>query len=211
MLKKFLVLALVFVAALGATLFYLASNGRGGKAVDGRWPGVSGESSDLKPGSSSQIRLREGDLGRLVVNGLKEYRNGERLLEVAKDVRAELEDGRVELGLVVNLADVRGSELSEDEREAVEKVAGYLPFLEDKDLYLAVSARPAIQEGKVTVEEDLKIKLAFLSLPVGEFADTLGFDPEELQQRLAIDLSPFVATAVEVVDGELVISVAARL
>ncbi|MDH3744460.1 MAG: hypothetical protein OES47_05080 [Acidobacteriota bacterium] len=207
MVQKFLVLALVFLAALGATLFYLARDAGHGESMGRGGSERSGEARELVPGSSSQIRLSEEDLGRLVVNSLTDHPNGERLLEVAKEVRAQLEDGRVELGMVVNLGDVRGAELSDKEREAVEKVARYLPFLEDKDLYLAVSGRPAIQDGKVTVEDDLKIKLAFLSVPVGEFADTLGFDPSELQERLAIDLRPFVATAVEVVDGELLISV----
>ncbi len=207
MLKRVLALALIFLLGLAATLWYLARQDRaaGSSLSPGSWNRV--EAPNLTPGESSQIRLREEDVGRLVVNGLRDHPDGERLLDAAKDVRVSLDDGRVEIGVLVNLEDLRHADLSADERETVEKILRYLPFLEDKDLYLAVNGAPAVEDGKVTVEEDLKVKLAFLSLPVGEFGETLGFDPAELRERLAIDLSPLVATAVAVADGELVISV----
>jgi hypothetical protein len=160
--------------------------------------------------SGSEIRLHESDLSRLLVEGLGEHERGARLLELAKDVRAVVDDGRVEVGLVVNLGEVSREELSTEERQAVEKISGYLPFLKDSDLYIGVNGVPTARGGKVTVNRDVKVKLAFLILPVDELGESLGFDAEVLQERLSVDLSPFVAQSVEVLEDEVVISVGTR-
>ena len=163
---------------------------------------------DAERGASSEVRIGEEDLLSLVRRELEEHENGRRALELTKGLNAQIAEGRVEVGLTVNLSELPREELSEKEREAVDDVTRYLPFLGDQDLYVGVSGVPTARDGLVSMEDDLQVKLAFLTLPMAEMGELLGVDTEPLREKLLLDPSPFEAREVEVLDGEVVIRLA---
>ena len=205
-MRKLLVLAGVFALALAGTLFYLS------RPAASSWQGARVGTTDARyrpdEVTGSEVRVGERDLATLVRRALADSEDGRRALELSKELKTEIVDGRIEVGLVVNLAEIPPEELTADEREAVAKVTRYLPFLEDQDLYVGVSGVPAVEGGKVTVDRDVQIKLAFLSLPIRQMGEMFGVDTEPFRQQLFLDLSPFAAREVEVLPGVVVIRLA---
>lgn len=206
MLRKLALLGAVFAVALGGTLWYLS------RPAASSWDGArigTGETRFRPDGmAGSEFRVGESDLNQLVRRALEDSEDGRRALELSKELKTEIDDGRVEIGMVINLSEIPPGELTEEERENVDQVLRFLPFLGDQDLYIAVSGVPTAQDGKVTVARDVQVKLAFLSLPIEEMGELFGVDTEPFRRELVLDLSPFRAREVEVVTGEVVIHLA---
>lgn len=209
MLRKLLLLGIVFAAALGGTLFYLS---RPASSRIGGWEGprIGTGEARYRPAnvSGSEVRVGESDLAALVRRALEESDDGRRALALSKELRTQIVEGRVEIGLVVNLAEIPPEDLTEEERERVAQLTRFLPFLKDQDLYIGVSGVPSARQGRVTVDRDVKVKLAFLSLPVEEMGEMFGVDTDPFLDELFLDLSPFRAEGVEVLPGEVVIRLA---
>lgn len=205
MLRKLLLLALVFAGALVATLFYLSRPTASTRGWRGARVGTTGALYRPSQVTGSEVRVGEQDLDTLVRRALADHEDGRRALDLAKEVRTVIDGGRIEIGLLVNLAELPRDELTDKERETVDQVSRFLPFLGSQDLYVGVSGVPLARDGLVTVERDVRIKLAFLSLPIDEMGELLGVDIEPFRQQLFLDLSPFRAREVEVLPGEVVI------
>ncbi len=210
MLRKLLLLGLVFAAALGATLLYLSGPASSSRLAGWRGPRIGTGETRYRPSSvtGSEVRVGEADLAALVRRALEDSQDGQRALDLSKELRTRIVDGRVEIGLVINLSEIPPEDLTADERERVEQVTRILPFLREQDLYVGVSGVPVASDGRVTVDRDVKVKLAFLSLPIQEMGDLFGVDTEPFRRELFLDLSPFRAREVEVLPGEVLIRLA---
>lgn len=209
-MRKFLLLAIVFAAALGATLFYLSRPASSSRLAAWGGPRIGTGDVRYRPASvtGSEIRVGETDLAALVQSALEESEDGRRALDLSKELRTRIVEGRIEIGLVINLSEIPPEEMTEEERERVGQVTRFLPFLGEQDLYVAVSGVPVASEGVVMVDRDVQVKLAFLTLPIAEMGEMFGVDTEPFRRELALDLSPFKAREVEVLPGEVVIRLA---
>ncbi len=157
-----------------------------------------------------QYRFLYRDLNNLLIASLADHPKGRRILELAREVGADIDDGRVEIHFVINLEDLPREELDERERETVEKLSRLLPLVADRDLRVAVSGVPAVREGRISVERDLRVKVGFLTLPVVDLGDALGISSERLRRRLEFGLEPLVVESVAVLDDALLLKIGTR-
>lgn len=210
MLRKILLLAAVFAVALGATLFYLSRPASSARLASWDGPRVGTGDARYRPASvsGSEVRVGEADLNTLVRRALEDSEDGRRALDLSKELRTEIVEGRVEIGVVINLSEIPPEELTDEERAHIAQVTRFLPFLGEQDLYIGVSGVPVARDGQVTVDRDVKVKLAFLSLPIDEMGELFGVDTAPFRQELFLDLSPFKAREVEVRQGEVLIRLA---
>lgn len=218
MIKKLLVLVLFLALVAGGVLLFAVY-----RSGDEPAPGASAAVGDdeavsaardrletvVRRRSGSEVRLSEEDLQSLLVTALAEHPNGRRLLELSKSVSAAIEDGRVEVGVTVNLAEIPRESLSEEELEIARKIEATLPILADRDLYLGLDGVPRARDGSIAFDRDSRVHLAFLRLPIETVAEQFGFG-DRFREELTFDLPYFQVDEVRVENDTLVLALSAR-
>ncbi len=156
--------------------------------------------------SAGPIRLSESDLADLLLASLADHPRGRRLLAVSKRVEAGIRGERVELGVVVNLSQIRSDDLEESEREVVDKIRRFLPFLEDRDLDIAISGVPSARAGEVVFARDARVRLSLVELELDTVAERLGGGSEKVREGLALPVPRYEILDIRVENGEVVLT-----
>lgn len=157
--------------------------------------------------SPGDIVISAGELNQMVTEAIAQQSYTAPLLNVAKGVNTSIADGRIESGMVMNLADVPLEALPVEGQQAVEKLTQTFPFLANRDVYLGVEGSPKIVNGALSLE-DTHVKLGQLRLPVANVASQLGLSQTDIEQQIEAALSQQGLTPdnIQIVDGQLVIT-----
>ena len=102
-------------------------------------------------------------------------------LQFAKGFKTTIDDGKLESGIVINLADVPTENLDEQRQAILHQAIQTFPGLDDQDVYLGIEGQPRVEDGQLQWDQNTHIKVGGLSLSLGETAHQLGLSPEELQ------------------------------
>lgn len=158
--------------------------------------------------ATGRLTLDEAELNALLMKSLEEHRNGRRLKNAVKGVRVSIEDDRLELGVVANLADLAAA--SENRREAagIQRLARVAPWLSERDFYLGLARPPRVRDGNLIFDRDGELQVGGFTFDVADFASQLGVSDEELDQGLDLPISGLRLDDVGVGDGAVVLSVA---
>lgn len=149
-----------------------------------------------------ELRLDEREVGRLLATSLAAHDDGRKLLGLSRGLGARLEDGRLEVGMMVRLPRESDSGLSVEEREIAREIAEHVSFLAGREVFVAVSGRPAPRDGRLGLE-DPRLQVGPLKLSGADLADRLGIDRGELER--GVDLEWGRLRDVQVQDGELLL------
>ncbi|MEO1182000.1 MAG: hypothetical protein AAFX51_14390 [Cyanobacteria bacterium J06636_28] len=78
----------------------------------------------------------------------------------------------------------------------------------NRDIYMGIVARPSVQDGKVSLDQDLSFRLGQFTLPMADVAEQMGLSTNEIEQRLnAIVMQQGLTLEnIEIVDERLVIT-----
>ena len=218
MIKKLLGLVLFLVLAAGAILLFAVY-----RSGESSAPGVSSDAagegavaaardrvmSAVSAAGGSEVRLTEKDLQSLLVTALANHPNGRRILELSKGLNASIEEGRVEVGVTINLAEIPRDSLSEKEREVITRIENTIPLLADRDIYLGLDGVPSARDGAITFDKESRIHLAFLRLPLETVVEQFGLD-EKFRDQLTFELPYFRVQAARVDGDTLVLSISAE-
>lgn len=157
--------------------------------------------------SPGDVVISAGELNQMVTEAIAQQPYTAPLLNVAKGVNTSIENGRIESGLVMNLADVPREALPVEGQQAVDNLTRTFPFLANRDVYLGIEGSPKIVNGALSLE-DTHVKLGQLSLPVANVASQLGLSQTDIEQQIEAALSQqgLTPSDIQIVDGQLVIS-----
>lgn len=202
----------IVVAAVGGSIGYAAMK----TMTTPDWYSASGDDpatvlSDTKAPpvtvSPGDVVISADELNQMVTEAIAQQPYTKPLLNVAKGVNTSIENGRIESGVVMNLADVPLEALPAEGQQAVEKLTQTFPFLANRDVYLGVEGSPKIVDGALSLE-DTHIKLGQLRLPVASIASQLGLSQTDIEEQIEAALSQQGLTPndIQIVDGQLVIS-----
>lgn len=212
---RFLLLLLLLGLAAGSTAFFLARSGLlrlptspaagegqevslleeaeiAERRIADRFPEASvrrprGEA----PSRQLELRLHESDLRDLAIAGLSRHPEGRRLLELARQIRAEIADGEIGLELVVNLSEIPRDRLSDKERETVEKLEGLVPLLGRSDIPIGLYGSPEASRGRIRLGGSPWMKLSILKLSLDTVSERLGIPVDDLERSLEIEWPGF--------------------
>ncbi len=213
-----LVTALALIAAVAVVVFVLlhgrsadreleaAAEPTGEAAVAAARSRVDRRLGRGAAGAAEPIRLSEADLADLLLASLADHPRGRRLLAVSKRVEAGIRGERVELGVVVNLSEIRPDALEESEREVVDKIRRLLPFLEDRDLDIAISGVPSARAGEVVFARDARVRIALLELALDSVAERLGAASDSVREGLALPVPRYEILDIRVENGEVLLT-----
>jgi hypothetical protein len=128
------------------------------------------------------------------------------ILDVAKGINTSIKNGRIESGVVMNLADLPMAALPAEGQQAIAQLTETFPFLVNRDVYLGVEGSPKVVDGALSLD-DTNIKIGQLKLPVASVANQLGLSQADIEQQIGALLNQQGLTLndVEIVDGQLVI------
>ncbi len=129
------------------------------------------------------------------------------LQRTAEQFNTRIEDGRLKTGTVVNLSELPIDQLQGRERELVERAVNLVPGLSNREVFVGLEGSPSIEDGQLSLNQDMVVKVGNLSLPLSVVAQQLGLSLSELEQRINQELQAKGVDigSVEVVGDRLVI------
>jgi len=217
-MKRLIGCVLVFLLGVGATLAYLAWRDRaaardeavldvGAAAKLRKEIGARVDRARQRDGSA-RIVLTEADIEALITSALAENPRGDDLVRIVRDVRADIGQDLLEVGIAVDVAALERSGLADE--KLLERVLGILPMLRDRELYIGFRGVPGVRDGKIALVDGLEVTLGFLTLPVADLEKRFGLSVERLYSKLVFDVEWFVVKEVRARNGELAVEVRAR-
>ncbi len=150
-----------------------------------------------------RLRLHESDLRDLAIAGLARHAQGRRVLELAQQIRAEIDHGEIGLELIVNLSEVPRDQLSDRERETIEKIEDLLPLIGSNDLPIGFYGSPQASRGRIRLGGKPWMKVSVLKLSLATVSERLGISEQDLENSLEIEWPGFEVLDVTVEDGAL--------
>ena len=112
------------------------------------------------------------------------------------------------MGAVLNLAELPRNGLSVELQAGLDQLTKAAPMLANRDIYIGVVARPALEDGQISLNQDLSLRLGQFTLPLADVAEQMGFSTSEIEQRLnrLIHQQGLTLETIEILDNQLVIS-----
>lgn len=215
-------LLLLLGFALGATVFLLAKGGLAGlptspgggdrpqislieeaplaeKRIARRFPEARA-ARKAKRAAPEELRMRlyETDLRDLAIAGLARHAEGRRVLELAQEIRAEIDRGEIGLELVINLSRVPRDGLSERERETIEKIESLLPLIGSSNLPIGFYGSPEASRGRIRLGGRPWMKISILKLSLATVSERLGIPEQDLENSLELEWPGFEVLEVRV-------------
>lgn len=154
------------------------------------------------------VALDELQLTQLMHEALLSQPQVAQIFAHAQSLSTTLDSNLIETGAVLNLSEIPLEGLPTELQTALTQLTSVAPMLTERDLYIGLVASPQVQDGKVYLDQDLKLKLGQFTLPVAEVADQLGLSTSDIEQRLNAILNQqgYILDTIEVIDEQLVIT-----
>jgi len=155
---------------------------------------------------NGQLILSQAEFNALLLASLESSKDGRRLLNVSEAVNAQIRDGELELGAVLNLDKV--AQLDARSRQAVDKLTGALPFLDKSRMFLAVTGRPIARLGNIAFDDDFVIKIG--SVPISsDLLSQLGV-PVEKAASASLPIKYMTVKSIVLTDEKITLGVFPR-
>ncbi|MDV3352305.1 hypothetical protein SPB21_22905 [Leptothoe sp. ISB3NOV94-8A] len=154
------------------------------------------------------LTLDEPQLTQLVNDAILSQPVAAQLLANAQLLQTTLQGEFIETGAVLNLSELPREALSTELQTSLDQLTSAVPMLTNRDIYIGIVARPQIQDGKITLNQDLSFKIGQFTLPLADVAEQMGFSTSEIEQRLngLLDQQGVILETIEILDEQLVIT-----
>ncbi|ESA37570.1 hypothetical protein N836_35990 [Leptolyngbya sp. Heron Island J] len=161
-------------------------------------------------GEKGQISLTldQLQLSQLVNDALLSQPQAAQLLANAQSLQTILKGDRIETGAVLNLAELPRDGLSDELQAGLDQLMQAVPMLTNRDIYIGVIARPQVQDGQISLDQDLGLRIGQFTLPLADVAEQLGFSTHEIEQRLndLLNQQGLTLDNIEILNEQLVIT-----
>ena len=159
---------------------------------------------------NGQVRLTldESQLNQLVSGAILSQPLAAQIFANAQPLQATLNGDSIEAGAVLNLSELPREGLPIDLQTGLDQLTNAAPMLANRDIYMGIVARPSVQDGKVSLDQDLSVRLGQFTLPMADVAEQMGLSTNEIEQRLnAIVMQQgLILENIEIADGLLIIT-----
>lgn len=171
--------------------------------LDARYPELRRSKGRSADGGSLRLELRERDLRDLLLAALSRRPEGRRVLEMTREVRAEIDGGEIGCELVLDLSELPRESLNEKERETVERVLKFLPAIGQEELPIGFYGTPEARNGKIRLGGRPKVKVSILKLSLSTLSERLGISEQELEDSLELEWEGFRVLEIRPTEGAL--------
>lgn len=135
-----------------------------------------------------EIPLNETELNALVLSNLTQEKTLSPFLPSIKGVNTTIQNGKLETGIVVNLAEIPTEQLASSQKSTLDQVKRSFPFLNQKEVYLAIEGQPQLVNHQLQFDPNTQVKLGNLKMTLADIAKTLKIPESQLEKSLPINL-----------------------
>ena len=160
------------------------------EAVGSSDPATEADPLSLPADSAGQqaVTLTADQINQLVVDTLAQQPQAEQLLSVAKDINTSIEADRIESGMVVNLSQLPPNLLPPEGQKLINQMTQVMPILADRDVYVSLSMRPTIEQGRLVLDDNTVLSVGRYQVPLSQITEQFGLSPQVLEEQLATAL-----------------------
>lgn len=159
---------------------------------------------------NGQISLALGELqlSQLVNDAILSQPQAAKILANAQSLQTVLKGDLIETGAVLNLAELPRDGLSAELQSGLDQLTQAAPMLANRDIYIGISARPQVQDGQISLDQDLGLRLGQFTLPLADVAEQMGFSTSEIEQTLndLLEQKGVTLENIQVLEQQLVIT-----
>lgn len=188
MLRKLLIVLVVLVLVAGLGLAYLWSQA----TALPEWYAPAAASAGAEGPARADLEWvpTEDGAGQQLRNiHLRARKLSPAMRKAVKGSRATYKDGHVEAGMVANLGEVPRGELSKGDASFLEKASGAFPSLRERDVYVGVEGDAIVQDGRMQLGPDARLKIGNISYSLADAAARMGIDESRLRADLNAELA----------------------
>jgi hypothetical protein len=155
------------------------------------------------------VTLSSQEISDMVTAVIGEASRQSQVPEAIRGVNAQLEDGKVKAGAVIDFGQLTTSEQPTAKQQAVINTLKRLPGVGDRPLYIGIESVPTVRNGRFELDPQTKVQLGNLSLSLDEAAKYTGVPPQRLQaeinRAIPIAMSGVALKDVNIQDQNLVL------
>ena len=124
---------------------------------------------------AGNVAFDEAEFNVLMLAGLAQDADGQKLLAVSDSIKAYLHEGEIEVNAIISLDKLEKVEPAA--REALEQFNQFFLFLDGSKLNITVYGTPVARKGGIAIRDDFHIKVGAIPLSNGALRQ-LGVDVE---------------------------------
>lgn len=135
--------------------------------------------------STGNISLSDEELTVLLYGAVASDKQGQKLINASEDLQAKIlsNDKAIEVGALINTSNLAQLAETPQDAETINKWLNRLPFMKNRNVYVALQAYPSVIEGKLAMDKNAKLMLGKVPLPLKSLA-LFGLDTSGLRDIL---------------------------
>jgi hypothetical protein len=149
------------------------------------------------------VNLSNQELNDIVTATIGEVARQSQVPEAVRGMNAQLVDGKVKAGAVIDFAQLRSAELKNGKQQAMIATLAKLPGVGDRQLYVGIESTPTVRDGKFELDPNTRIQIGDLSLTLADAAKYTGVTPDRLQASINKAI-PLAMSGVALEDASIV-------
>jgi hypothetical protein len=154
-----------------------------------------------------ELNLTSAELNQVVTEKLAEKAHQSNLNQAIKGIDTQIAGDQLKTGAVVDLANLKTSNMSDREKTLLNEVTQKFPALANREVYIGIEGKPQIDKGRLKFDSQTKVQVGKLSFTVPELADRLGIPEATLLEKinLNLNLNGLTIEAIELKAGNAVL------
>lgn len=168
---------------------------------------ASGEDVRQLNNQQVAITLSETDINQLIQTRVAQSPTVAPLVAASQGIKATIEGNQLQAGMVINPSQVPLDHLPDDTQTTVKQALEALPMLGDRDLYLGITGRPSLENGRLVLGPDTRLQVGNVTLSLPEVARMTGLSSEDISRQINLALPQVGLTldSLEFTDGEAIL------
>jgi hypothetical protein len=140
------------------------------------------------PSPRVEVQVDQAELNDLLAAKITTPAPTNPLSQSVKGLHTEVENETLKTGAIVDIKQLKSSNLGSSDQELVSKITQQLPALADQKVYVGIAGKPKVKDGQLQFDDDTRIQVGNLSMTVKEVSDRFGIPPEQVREKLKLQL-----------------------
>jgi hypothetical protein len=214
-MKFLLKILLLFVLAFGVTLLVLKWKSRDQAPAELMSPVEIEEARESvrrleSEAGEGELRIDASTLRRVLTASLAESSSGQLVLENSVGVQASIEDGQIEVGVVLS-TDGLEQKLEGTDDENLTRLASVLEWLPGDGVFVGAKGVPIVRDGALSIDSaTLELQVGPLKVSPEDLAERINLSSDRLAEELLLGIDGVSLESVRVEGGTLVLGTRAE-